>query len=94
VDHTFTQEVQFMDYDQPSVPPHRQHPTRHEVITGRWEEHGRDLFDQKIVIKPLMGLAPWDQGKVFDTFECSYGPVALTGLGIEVDTGANIVYRK
>jgi hypothetical protein len=93
-DHTFKQEVQFMGYDEPSVWPYRQHPTRHEVIGGRWEELGRDFFDQRLLIERLIGLGPWRQGDVFDRFECSYGPVALSGLGIEVDAGANIVYRK
>src|SRR3954471_2294412 len=27
MDHTVTQEVQFLEYDQPSVPPYKQHPT-------------------------------------------------------------------
>jgi hypothetical protein len=93
-DHTFTQEVQFMDYDEPSVPPYRQHPAKHEVIAGRWEERGRDLFDQKLLLERLIALGPFHQGEVFDQFECSYGPVQLTGLGIEVDVGADIVYRK
>ena len=93
-DHTFKQEVQFMEYDQPSVWPYKQHPTRHAVVEGRWRERGRDLFDQELVIGSLIGLAPWDAGKVYEDFECSYGPVQLTGWGIEVDVGANIVYRK
>jgi hypothetical protein len=82
-----------MEYDQPSIAPYRQHPTRHEVIEGRWEAYGRELFDRKISINPIVGIAPWDQGKVYD-FEGAYGPVALSGLGIEVDIGASIVYRK
>jgi hypothetical protein len=93
-DHTATQEVQFMEYDQPEAPPYKQHPTRHAVVQGRWEERGRDWFDRKLVISSLMGLAPWDQGKVNTDFKCSYGPVMLSGLGIEVDAGADIVYRK
>jgi hypothetical protein len=92
--HTFKQEVQFMEYDQPSVWPYKQHPTRHAVVEGHWLEHGRDLFDQKLVISSLMGLAPWDAGKVYEDFKCSYGPVQLSGWGIEVDAGADIVYRK
>jgi hypothetical protein len=93
-DHTVTQEVQFMEYDQPSVPPYKQHPTQHAIVQGRWEERGRDWFDRKLVISSLMGLAPWNQGRMYSDFECSYGPVMLSGLGIEVDTGADIVYRK
>lgn len=93
-DHTFTQEVRFMEYDKPEVFPYRQHPTRYEVISGRWKQLGRDGFDQRILLTQLMSLAPWDEGKIYNNFEASYGPVALTGLGIEVDLGANIVYRK
>src|SRR5215813_3996007 len=33
-DHTATQEVQFMEYDQPSVPPYKQHPTQHAIVQG------------------------------------------------------------
>ena len=93
-DHTGTQEVQFMEYDQPSVPPYKQHPTRHEFVQGHWEERGRDWFDRKLVISPIMELDSGVQGRVYSDFECSYGPVMLSGLGIEVDTGADIVYRK
>lgn len=95
--HTFTQDVQFMEYDEPSVPPYRQHPTKHEFVEGRWEERGRDpkfLFDRRLLIKPLILLGPWKQGKVVDSFEGAYGPVMLSGLGIELDMGADIVYRK
>ncbi len=81
-----------MEYDEPSVPPYRQHPTQHKSLTGRWEEQGRDYFDQKIVLKPIMDLG--NQGEVYDTFSGSYGPVMFTGLGIEVDAGRDIVYRK
>ena len=84
--HTFTQDVQFMEYDEPSVPPYRQHPTKHELIEGRWEERGRDpkfFFDRRLLIKPLILLGPWDQGRVVDSFEGAYGPVMLSGLGIE-----------
>jgi len=93
-DHTATQEVQFMEYDQPSVPPYKQHPTQHAIVQGHWEERGRDWFDRKLVITSVMALGPWDQGRVYSDFECSYGPVMLSGLGIDVDTGADIVYRK
>lgn len=93
-DHTVTQEVQFMEYDQPSVPPYKQHPTQHAIVQGRWEERGRNWFDRKLVISSLMALGPVDQGRTYRDFECSYGPVMLSGLGIEVDTGADIVYRK
>ena len=30
-DQTATQEVQFMEYDQPEAPPYKQHPTRHAI---------------------------------------------------------------
>ncbi len=93
-DHTFTQEVQFMEYDEPGVLPYRQHPTRHEVISGRWQELDRDGLDRRILLTQLMSLAEFDEGKVYNNFETAYGPVALTGWGIEVDRGANIVYRK
>jgi|SRR5579864_652719 len=93
-DHTATQEVQFMEYDEPSVTPYRQHPTQHAIIQGRWEEHGRAWFDRKLVISSLTALGPGDRGRVYSDFECAYGPVMLSGLGIEVDTGADIVYRK
>lgn len=93
-DHTLTQEVQFTEYDEPEVPPYKQHLTRHAVVQGRWEERGRDWFSRKFVMSSFMSLAPYDQGRVYTEFECSYGPVMLSGLGIEVDTGADIVYRK
>jgi hypothetical protein len=48
----------------------------------------------RLLIKPLILLGPWEQGRAVDSFEGAYGPVMLSGLGIEVDTGANIVYRK
>jgi hypothetical protein len=95
-DHTATQEVQFMEYDQPSVAPYKQHPVQHAIIQGRWEERGRanDWFERRLVISSLMALGPYDHGQIYSGFECSYGPVMLSGLGIEVDTGADIVYRK
>jgi hypothetical protein len=96
-DHTFTQDVQFMEYDESEVLPDRQHPTKHEVIEGHWEEDGRDpgfFLDRKLLIKPLINLGPWHHGEVSGEFEGSYGPVMLSGLGIEVDKGADIVYRK
>jgi hypothetical protein len=96
-DHTFTQEVQFIEYDEPERPPYRQHPTRHQVIEGRWEERGRDRgfsLDRKLQIKPFINLGPWHQGEVWDSFDVSYGMVQLSGLGIEVDMGSDIVYRK
>jgi hypothetical protein len=94
---TFTQDVQFMEYDEPSVPPYRRHPTTHEVIEGRWEERDRDpkfFFDRRLMIKPLILLGQGAQGTAVDSFDGAYGPVMLSGLGIEVDTGADIVYRK
>lgn len=96
-DHTFVQDVQFMEYDEPEAWPYRQHPTKHEVIQGSWEDHGRDQhfpFERELVIKPLINLGPWQHGEVSSSFEGSFGPVMLSGLGIEVDAGADIVYRK
>lgn len=98
-DHTATQDVQFMEYDRPSVAPYKQHPTQHAVVQGRWEDRGRGTdwfswFDRKLVISSLMELGPGNQGHIDSNFECSYGPVMLSGLGIEVDIGADIVYRK
>lgn len=93
-DHTFTQEVQFMEYDQPSVAPYPRHVTLHKTISGRWEEHGRSIFDRNIGIQPFISLDQSDQGKTHEVFLASFGPVALTGLGIEVDIARGIVYRK
>lgn len=59
-DHTATQEVQFMEYDQPSLAPYKQHPAQHAIIQGRWEDRGRasDWFERKLVISSLMGTRP------------------------------------
>src|SRR5258708_20848424 len=84
-DHTFTQDVQFMEYDQPSVAPYPMHVTLHRAISGRWEEYGRSIFDQNIGIKPFISLLQIDQGKTYEVFPVSFGPVALTGLGIEIN---------
>jgi len=62
-DHTFTQEVQFREYDQPSVAPYPMHVTLHKMISGRWEEYGRSIFDQNIGIRPFISLLQIDQGK-------------------------------
>jgi hypothetical protein len=86
-DHTVTQELNLVNqYKQEAAQP--------RVISGRWEEHGRILFDQKIVIKPFIGFGAADNGKVYDAYPASYGPVALSGLGIEIDISQGIVYRK
>jgi hypothetical protein len=45
-------------------------------------------------ISSLTALGPGDRGRVYSDFECAYGLVMLSGLGIEVATGADIVYRK
>ena len=93
-DHIFTQEVKLMEYDQPSVAPYPRHLTLHKTISGRWEEYGRSIFGQTIGIKPFISLEQSDQGKTYEVFSTSFGPVALTGLGIEIDIGKDIVYRK
>jgi hypothetical protein len=86
-DHTVTQELNLVNqYTREVAEP--------KVISGRWEEHGRNLFDQEIVIKPFIGFGVADNGKVYDAYRASYGPVALSGLGIEVDISQGIVYRK
>lgn len=88
-DHTFTQELNLVN-------EHTQQAEEPKVITGQWQELGRrnNLFDQEIVIRPFIGFAPWNQGKIYEAYGAAYGPVALTGLGIEIDIGASIVYRK
>jgi len=86
-DHTVTQELNLVNqYTQEAAGP--------RVISGRWEEHDRILFDQKIVIEPFIGFGVADNGKVYDAYPASYGPVALSGLGIEIDISQGIVYRK
>jgi hypothetical protein len=93
-DRTFTQEVQFMEYDQPSVAPYPRHVTFQKTISGRWEEHGRSIFDQNIGVRPFIALEQSDRGKMYEVFLGSFGPVALTGLGIEIDIAKGIVYGK
>lgn len=93
-DRTFTQEVQFMEYDEPEVAPYPRHVTLQKTISGRWEEHGRSIFDQNISIRPFISLEHGDQGKTYEVFQASFGPVALTGLGIEIDIAEGTVYRK
>jgi hypothetical protein len=92
-DHSFTQDVQFMDYDDPSTPPYPQHPTLHKVNSGQWVGLGRSYFEQKIEVKPFVSLMKNDKGKTYDVFPLSFGPVGFA-LGIEVDPGANITYWK
>jgi len=57
------------------------------------QEYGRSIFGQTIGIKPFISLEQSDQGKTYEVFSTSFGPVALTGLGIEIDIGKGIVYR-
>jgi hypothetical protein len=60
--HTFAQDVQFMEYDEPSVPPYRQHPTKHQFIEGRWEGRGRApkfFFDRRLMIKVSVRSRPY-----------------------------------
>jgi hypothetical protein len=86
-DHTITQELNLVNqYTGEAAGP--------KTISGRWEERGRNVFDQEIVIKPFMGFGAADNRKVYDAYPASYGPVALSGLGIEVDISQGIVYRK
>jgi hypothetical protein len=93
-DHTFVQEVRFMEYDEPPVAPYPRHTTMSKSVTGTWEEYGRSWFDQKLGIKPFISLLRLDNGKTYESFPASFGPVALTGLGIEIDISRGIVYRK
>jgi hypothetical protein len=92
-DHTFTQDVQFMEYDQPPVAPYPRHVTLRKAISGRWVEYGRSTFSQNLGIKPFISLVDSDRGKTFEVFPTSFGPVGLA-LGIEIDTGRNIIYWK
>lgn len=86
-DHTVTQELNLVNqYTREAAQP--------KVISGQWEEHGRNFFDQKIVIKPFIGFGALDNGKVYDAYPASYGPISLSGMGIEVDISQGIVYRK
>ncbi|HVR26512.1 MAG TPA: hypothetical protein VMU26_24695 [Candidatus Polarisedimenticolia bacterium] len=101
-DHTFTQEVQFMEYDRPSVAPYPRQVTLHKTISGRWEEYGRSIALSSIrtlasspsFLHFFISLYQRDQGEAHEVFLGSFGPVALTGLGIEIDIGRGIVYRK
>jgi len=93
-DHTFTQNVTFMEYDEPSVAPYPRHVTASKSITGTWEENGRSWFDQELTFKPFISLLRLDQGKTYQIFPASFGLVALTGPGIEIDISRGIVYRK
>lgn len=86
-DHTFIQVIHFRN-------PYSGQPNSPKEIEGHWKNLGRNGFSQGIELETFIGLAPWDRGKKYVSFPASYGPVALSGLGIEVDTGANIVYRK
>jgi len=92
--HTFIQEVEFMEYDEPPIAPYPRHMTMSKSVSGTWEEYGRSWFDQEIGMKPFISLLRLDNGKTYESFPASFGPVALTGLGIEVDISRGIVYRK
>jgi hypothetical protein len=52
------------------------------------------MFDQHIGIKPFISLIRREEGKTYEVFPVSFGPVALTGVGIEIDISRGIVYRK
>jgi hypothetical protein len=87
-DHSFTQEVEPLD-------EYTGKRLERQVISGRWEEYGRRYLDQRIGIELFIWLGSPDSGKIYnDEFQLSYGPVSLTGLGIEVNIAAGIVYRK
>lgn len=92
-DHSFTQSVKFMEYDQPIVAPYRRHVVSQRSISGHWEERGRDYFDQTIELRPFISLIKDDRGKQLDRFQTAFGPVGWA-LGIEIDEGASIVYWK
>jgi hypothetical protein len=83
-----------MIYDQPENPPFPQHPADHEVVSCHWQEGVRDGLGRRIIIDPIMGLAPWDNKKLMRSAEYTHGPVMFAGYGIEVDAGAEIVYWK
>jgi hypothetical protein len=81
-DHTFVQEGKF------STSPSS------VQISGVWRADGRNFLVQDLTFKPFIVLGPYQRGKIVDVMSSSFGPILLTGLGIEVDSGANIVYRK
>ena len=81
-DHTFVQETKFLGASAPMK------------INGIWTTDGRSLLNQNLTLKPFVLLGPYHRGRIVEVMGTSFGPVLLTGLGIEVDTGANIVYRK
>ena len=86
-DHTSVQEVHFNN-------PYTGKRYPIERVVGQWKSLGREGFGQKIELQTFVGLAPWDRAKIYKSFPMEYGPVALSGYGIEVDIGAGIVYRK
>jgi hypothetical protein len=63
-------------------------------ISGVWSADGRSFLVQNLTLRPFVALGPYQRGKKVDVMSSAFGPVLLTGLGIEVDSGANIVYRK
>lgn len=65
-----------------------------QMVKGRWESRGREFLDQNISLMPFIALAAQANGRKYDAFETYYGPVGLTGFGIDADSGANIAYRK
>jgi hypothetical protein len=81
-DHTFIQDVKFSTSPAPVQ------------ISGIWSADGRSFLVQDLTLKPFIVLGPYQRGKTVDVMGSCFGPVLLTGLGIEVDSGANIVYRK
>lgn len=81
-DHTFVQEVKFSTSPSPVQ------------ISGIWSADGRSFLVQDLTLKPFIVLGPHQRGKTIDVMSSSFGPVLFTGLGIEVDSGADIVYRK
>jgi hypothetical protein len=81
-DHTFVQEAKFSTSSSPVQ------------ISGIWKANGRSFLAQDLTLQPFIVLGSFHQGKTVDVMSSSFGPVLLTGRGIEVDSGANIVYRK
>ena len=82
-----------MEYDEPVIAPYPRHVTLEKKISGRWENHGRSMFNQRIAFKPFVSLVQSDGGKTFELFPTSFGPVGLA-LGIAIDTGRDIIYWK
>ena len=60
---------------------------------GHWRDEGRDWLTRNIVLEPFTPLAHYDRGKTYRTnsgIVTGYGGVTL----IEVDSGADIAFRK